>query len=297
MQGRGRRPEWVSHYTDATGALGIIRSGTIWATDARFMNDASELMQAERVFQRKLEPWLEEFFGRPESRRAFAEGFWATFQAAATDPLYVACFCEADDLLSQWRAYASAGQGYSLRFDATKLDAWTGVGAELLKVVYEVSHRDRFARELVFNGASSAKRMRPMPRAGWIAVCREAGAVTGDLARTLAYRFKDSSFSEEQEWRLVYQAPPPSDPLHGRVEPRRREFRTGTGDRIIVPYVVLDAPPSSGLDADISTLPLNSVRIGPTANPELAMQSVRQALDDYGHRHAGVFRSAIPLRA
>jgi hypothetical protein len=39
-------PELVYHYTDAAGLLGIISSGTLWATDIEFLNDAQELTYA-----------------------------------------------------------------------------------------------------------------------------------------------------------------------------------------------------------------------------------------------------------
>jgi hypothetical protein len=36
-------PAILYQYTDATGLMGILQSGAVWATDARFLNDAAEL--------------------------------------------------------------------------------------------------------------------------------------------------------------------------------------------------------------------------------------------------------------
>jgi hypothetical protein len=55
-----------------------------------------------------------------------------------TAPLFIACFSEEKDDLSQWRAYAGGKGGYAIRFYMQKL-AKSGVGCEclLLKVEYE----------------------------------------------------------------------------------------------------------------------------------------------------------------
>ncbi|KQV50324.1 hypothetical protein ASC95_13135 [Pelomonas sp. Root1217] len=38
------------HYTTSAGLLGIVQSGSIWATEARYLNDATELSNAlERI--------------------------------------------------------------------------------------------------------------------------------------------------------------------------------------------------------------------------------------------------------
>jgi hypothetical protein len=42
-------------------------------------------------------------------------------------PIYLACFCEEDNLLNQWRTYGQSG-GYSLGFQVPALDFLTGQG-------------------------------------------------------------------------------------------------------------------------------------------------------------------------
>ena len=39
------RPATLYHYTDLSGFMGIVRSGQIWATDTRFLNDVTEAQQ------------------------------------------------------------------------------------------------------------------------------------------------------------------------------------------------------------------------------------------------------------
>src|SRR4051794_34732902 len=97
LRDQGETPEKLSHYTDAVGALSIIQSGTIWATDALFMNDASELRLATEIFDAKLSRWLGQNVRLKANRVAFGGGFWEGFRGEGDlgePPLYIACFCE-----------------------------------------------------------------------------------------------------------------------------------------------------------------------------------------------------------
>ena len=255
LEEQGAVPETLSHYTDAAGALNIIRSGTIWATDALFMNDASELQLAKDIFEAKLNRWLGQHIKLKVNRYAFADSFWESFLGSGDpgeQPLYVACFCAHDDLLSQWRAYATSGLGYSLQFDASSLDDWGSDDVELFSVVYEATRHVRLARQLVLNGVGIAKRAPVTKRVRRTALFHTAGSVTGEMARTFAYRVKHESFAEEQEWRLVYQVPP-ADPLTEDSEPKTREFRAT--HRGIAPYVVVDFAHEDDDNIDEEALP------------------------------------------
>jgi len=44
----------------------------------------------------------------------------------APQDFYVCCFCEEDDLLSQWRSYGANGTGVSLGFESTGFTFLTG---------------------------------------------------------------------------------------------------------------------------------------------------------------------------
>src|SRR3954447_7176655 len=44
-----KMPLTLYHYTDATGLLGVITSGTVWATHYEYLNDASEFKYAVGV--------------------------------------------------------------------------------------------------------------------------------------------------------------------------------------------------------------------------------------------------------
>lgn len=108
-----------------------------------------------------------------------------------------------DDLLSQWRGYASGSAGYCIGFRSSVLS----LRARLRKVLYgsEEVHA-RFRRNIVRRADDEFRRM------------HEAGKNTVDFTRILtdsvaefavqlAPFCKDAAFAAEQEWRLVTLAP------------------------------------------------------------------------------------------
>jgi hypothetical protein len=117
--------EFLYHYTDQTGLLGIIESRSLWATNISYMNDATEFGLSVRLIrdrllaelETKIEPGRspETDTGHLNERQNRARELLKHTVSDAS-PIHVICFCEKGDLLSQWRGYAGAGYGYSLAF-------------------------------------------------------------------------------------------------------------------------------------------------------------------------------------
>lgn len=116
-----RIPERVWHYTTIVGLEGILDSGKIWATNARFTNDTTEFIHARDIAGTCLES-LERlsFLGRFPSLK-LREMLNYMFDKGALSPLqnevYLVSFSEAADLLTQWMQYADCGTGVSIAFD------------------------------------------------------------------------------------------------------------------------------------------------------------------------------------
>jgi hypothetical protein len=98
------------HYTTAEGAIGIISTAVLHATHSGFLNDKSEGQYASDVIARALAA----YGCKTQEQRDFI-AVLANAQRSPF-PLYVACFCDGGDLLSQWRGYANHGGGYALGF-------------------------------------------------------------------------------------------------------------------------------------------------------------------------------------
>jgi hypothetical protein len=114
-------PQEVWHYTSLAGFRGIISSGRVWATDARFSNDKTEFIYARDITAGVL-PYLQADGYVPTMPiddltkmldKAFDEGALSPLE----NQIYITSFSAASDLLSQWVQYASASQGVSIGFD------------------------------------------------------------------------------------------------------------------------------------------------------------------------------------
>ena len=151
-------PPTLYHYTDVRGLHGILESNSLRASAAYYLNDSSEIEYGRKLLIDELKTW----FDLNKDGEGFASlvlaGILATFSAeeskiSRASNIYVSCFCEEDDVLSQWRAYGQKG-GYSLGFDTNRLS--TGLIApvyynrvRLAKVIYDAEMQLRRVRSVL----------------------------------------------------------------------------------------------------------------------------------------------------
>jgi hypothetical protein len=119
-------PPTLFHYTTAEGLLGIMQKRGLWATHMRFLNDFTDLSYGARMVRSELERFRAPGRRPGEiARRIFGEvrdGLLAMLDdCEAKTKHFIVCFCESDDLLSQWRGYASVGGGFALGFRSNRL--------------------------------------------------------------------------------------------------------------------------------------------------------------------------------
>jgi hypothetical protein len=133
-------PESLFHYTDTAGLLGILQEEPkLWASDVRFMNDAQELIYAMAAVVEGIKTmssptlrgdhWAHELGDRAVETFEKYKGFVLDEVAAGNLGVYVVCFCESGNLLSQWRGYGK-NDGYAIEFRSDALqDAHKDIGA------------------------------------------------------------------------------------------------------------------------------------------------------------------------
>jgi hypothetical protein len=132
------QPELLYHYTTQEGLLGILRDKCIWATDIRYLNDASEGQIFTNLFLDELNQrpttdpekppsrlmLLAQLMGavdQPENQAQRVDKVVLnlgldTFSWIRNQDAFVASFSAEGDLLSQWRAYSGETGGYSIGF-------------------------------------------------------------------------------------------------------------------------------------------------------------------------------------
>jgi hypothetical protein len=121
------------HYTGAEGLLGIVRSGTVWATDSAYLNDASEFRYAvglikdviqEAAADAEPDSWKYHCLNAIYVVTGDMESPASVGSAQVTDEQsFVVCFSEHGDGLSQWRGYGKSIGGYALGFSFEHLRA------------------------------------------------------------------------------------------------------------------------------------------------------------------------------
>jgi hypothetical protein len=263
------------HYTNPDGLKGILESGTIFATDCRFVNDSQELKHAVDGI---LIPLLEARAEKSPDKDYYmvqARGFLdLQFKAP-----YIACFSEKGDQLSQWRGYGSEAGAVSLGFDPQILgrdiiSLNPLSGGSLQKVIYlQEEQEQEFLRILGTNDFP------------WRVFVGSAGLNLGSKLLGVAIRCKHAGFEEEREWRIVI---PSKMGMGTGAITKPHDFRTG--GKYVAPYVNVK------LSRPDEPVPLTEVICAPGDRDGVALDGVRALLDLYGYKDIPVRHSKIPFR-
>jgi hypothetical protein len=281
-------PDVVYHYTDTAGLLGIVRSGVLWATDYRFLNDSSELSY---IFRLAAEVVREEFAGRYSGLAGTFLDYAATASPPYGDvPYYLCCFSELDNSLSQWRAYGGR-QGFSLAFpgDITLHAGYApngkqNPGSTLLKVNYQQKQQKAYISALVnaLVELCETPHMRSYDSEAE-AIASFSPFFWAQLERA-SYRFKHPDFEVEQEWRLV---------AWGSIH--EESFRAAS---TITPYTQFRLFSQSQRNPSSAGLPLMAVRHGPSDLATATMAALDRLLNAYGYHEKSCQRlgSSTPVR-
>jgi hypothetical protein len=302
-------PTTVYHYTDATGVYGISDSGKIWASNLAFLNDKMEFEHAVGLLLDRLEfllkgkltkeahDWAELVADRVKKRRFGIEPEY-----------FVACFSEARDDLSQWRAYGSNGSGVALGLNTIRLAERTRqMDGEFLPVVYDSDRQVRLldtalnwaAIEMPHVVASSNQDQLEARIEAW------NEAFFGKIERFAPF-MKDRAFAGEKEWRAVFRVVqlgdiffrPKKDHLvpylpadlgvEANYTPEQLQW---IRDQKLASYLELDA------QEPIRKLPITEVVVGPGDRDIISYRSLRRYLWRNGYLGLEMKFSEIPYRS
>jgi hypothetical protein len=275
-------PYAVYHYTDAAGLKGVLESGRLWASDMLYLNASREVTYAYGLMCDHLRRnWntsdmaLNDFCARAEAE--LDPRRWAR-------SVFLACFCEDGDALTQWRAHTADG-GYALGLRTAALEN-VGVRfqrAALRRVVYSAELQNALLQRLLDRTLTLVR-----SRSGESA---EQRAATSDAAMEFlsdhliefVASFKHHTFEQEAEWRLVVVL----DTGYAGEGTGQVHFRVADGHP--VPYAELDISPRTGPSAS----PLAEVVCGPVDRSALAARSIQTLLRSRGYAGTRVRTSAL----
>ena len=303
-------PDVLYHYTNAAGFLGIVTDEELWASNAAFLNDSTELIYMGDILADVLNELRAPFHKREKTNpspietlmRALAPSsppvaptwaeqiilsmqvYPAVFESLID--VFVSCFCPDGDLLSQWRGYPSSGGGYAVGVRSAALV--TGPGT-LRRVVYEPEKQRQLLRDLLAPISDAVAAKHESEDGGKHYHELVTGQHLASVASSLlecGYCFKHPKFTEEDEWRLVVT----SSHLRKPVDPQPLVRATPNG---LLPYVRRALPHDQE-----DQRPLAQVIVGPGPRPKLAADAAAQLLRNAGYERTSdiVMHSAIPLR-
>jgi hypothetical protein len=279
--------EPLYHYTDLAGLNGILQRDDLWLTHSRYCNDDEEMIHGQRVVREVIEQHRAAA-AAPE-RLKYLDDLEALVKQPSPEGVYICCFCLEDNLLSQWRGYGANGTGVSVRFNPGEFDIITGADSPHggLMRLWKVAYMPDEQKPLINHAINYF--------AGYLGCPpEERPRLAADALQFLIPTFKNEGFSEEKECRLIF-SPPPNCAV-------RPEFRVARG--MLVPYYSLHklsarTLPGGGGPPDPSQprlLPIKHVRVGPSANKTVNVESVQMLLAEMKCVGVTVDSCAIPFR-
>jgi len=282
-------PDVLYHYTNSQGLIGILKDKDIWASNVCFLNDSKELIHGRNKIADVLTGALKGRSKGPVFK--FLNDCLERLKAGEMEEdVYAACFCTEGDVLSQWRAYGSMGDGYSLGLCGRTLKTLhkrTGFRCRLRKVIYCPVEQSELVRQTVCNICNLLEEA--CDSAGEQALDQLMGGARGivdNLLKEYLYCFKHPAFREEKEWRLVHICP-------AKVYNRGLQFRSAKGK--IIPYLSVPLTSTDGDDDEEARVPLVGVIYGAVLAPETTQKSLCHLLKFHNYENVRTIHSDVPL--
>lgn len=276
----GRGETSLFHYTNLDGLKGIIENHDLWLTHARYSNDEREItlglsIAAEAVTALRKQPGSAAW-------RAYLDQLQGRLDSNQSADVYICCFCDEGDRLSQWRAYGGDGNGVTLEINPKEFAPFTGYRPtgvlSLWKVKYDRNEQINLMRDAVhWTFQRYGGRMDPA----------EVANVARRIIDFFVPTFKDNGFMEENEWRLIF------SPMAGAATPRFRVARNMMNRYFSLKELVAA---SKSRQRKGWRLPIRAVRIGPSRHKELNALSAESLLVSSGYEGVIVNRSPIAYR-
>jgi hypothetical protein len=269
---------YICHYTNLEGLLGIVAHHDLWLTHSRYSNDDEELTHGYRVVGEVIDGQLTAPADR--TRKRFLKEVKDILTSPSPEGVYICCFCQDDDLLSQWRSYAANGTGVCISFNHRDFSYITGPDSpprglvRLWKVFYAAATQQEIVRaalDFAFRDGDSRS-------------LADRARQAADAILFFIPTFKHEKFMEENEVRLIFTPAPDFS--------SQPQFRVSRG--MLVPYYSLRE--LSGNPPTPRLLPVTAVRVGPSVNKRENVESTRMLLAKSGYVGVNVDSSATPYR-
>ena len=276
------------HYTDSKGLLGILQNQNLWATESMYLSDSTEVTHGLELTEKLLTLKLDQ----RNSKEALS--VLSNIQEKIydhIDQIYVTCFSEEGDLLSQWKGYGASGLGFSIEFNPKELfrtkRKFPFVNIEIKKVIYDLQQQQSMINAELDYAISNAEMLCGKYPNDELAIVQTISSATAYYLRACILRFKNEVFAEEKEWRAIYRNTQLSEEGN-----QIAKFRTSRSD--LIPYLELDISASAGKRT--WNLPIRKIIVGSKQNFERIFKSIHIIRVNKHMGRIRVTKSKIPLQ-
>jgi len=271
----------IHHYTSIDALTSIISSGSLRATNINYLNDSSE---SELGLELMKKVGLEALNDSSGIDAEFVSFFleWVERRTFSDASVYVLCFSESRNQLSQWRGYTAHGKGICISLDGSSFIQkmqkynWTwqhcryGIESQL---AFAEAILIRMRREVIL-ATGKAEVDKRMLFQNVLNTCLP------DLLQVAAI-IKNDGFVEEKEVRLI------SRP----IEINNASVKFRPGKTTLIPFVDFE------LANTTEVLEFREIMIGPSPTQLLTEASVRGLIaQSRVNKTCLVSRSSIPYR-
>lgn len=277
----------IYHYTNYEGLLGILQSQKFWATESSYLNDSSEISYGLELCKTFLDERLKKIQYGWEND--FINQILHSLSMINHYELYISCFSEEKDLLSQWKGYANNGNGFAIGLKVSELSRFKRkhpmFKIDIAPIIYDYEKQYTIISQkyhLLINELSSYQLEND-----FYDIKKSFASCYASYLKQKSIFFKSIHFSEEKEWRAVYN--------NIQVEVERNSSKFRIVNNMVIPYIELDISPSA--EKKQWFLPIEEIIVGSIVNFEYIHKSVGLIYKNLSNENVpNLIKSKIPLK-
>jgi hypothetical protein len=196
-------PDILYHYCDVSTFMKIVESKELWLSNALTMNDRYECTWINHIIDNTLQS-IDQMKYKP-----FIQLFMKQYYGSQSliKP-YIFCLSSEGDLLSQWRGYADDGRGVAIGFSTKQLNVEMkipnagfnqNISMGLFSCVYDETIQAGLVNDFINKGIAIYDKNLQDPQNLGNSIMASVSPL-----ESLSFIFKNSSFAEEKEWRIIH---------------------------------------------------------------------------------------------